>query len=1301
MTDRIAYVEAVFGADITNFRRGTAEVRRELGVLSDNVRGLSDIGRQMTMMVTAPLLALGTAAVAVTAEFDANMRNVNSILQISESQFAALSEQTRAFGAEVRSGPVAAADTLYTIVSAGFTNAEDAFGVMEVVTRTAEAGLSDLRITAEAVASSMLAFGETSAAAAQQFSDVITREVALGVGSMQSFVTANATVMPIAAALGLTFADTAQATAYLTQRGVDARTATTQLGMALNALMKPTEDMQAAFDQLGVRSASDLITQFGGLQGALVALGNTVDNQPDMLARMFGRQQATRAVLTLLNDIPQWTSFIEEFYTGIEGATDAAQAQQNMSFDAHVGRMTSALAGLGIVIGEQVLPVLTPMIDMFRDVLLFIQGLPPEVIALAVAFGAAAAAAGPLMWLLGNLASPISIVLGLISGLGIAFATDFGGIRTTVENAANGVLNSLSGLIEGIETFFAVLFPAAPDTSAVDAMFDSITETISGRVQNLTLDIAPGQTIWDVWVELDPQLQEGFTWETFRDAAMEAAGLEFAGGLQVGKLTIPLDIGLDTGGVAPYQQLNELALLPMTRGTADFGSRLRNAFEQSWPQIRAGLQTVLDNVLAWFNETFFPGLGDIGEGVLTSIGEWFSNSSAISGQMGKTGLYEAFRLLLSGDFAGALDAVTPGWGTALASGLDRAAGGIPGMLASFAKGFGELLSGLGTWLIDTGVPTVARSVGYLMGRIGSMIADGFRAIAGFITGGGAGDAAGNAAQVIGNSVITPFTEGFNDALQDAGVEPGSLDGFMTLLAGAIGLAIAGQFVFNLLSAGVGRAIWGAVTTVMGLTRGAVSLFATFMTGFAGVLNDALGSLLTASGLRVGAVAIWARLSAAMSSVVTSITNAPTWVALYAEQFVGWIGGAISQAAAGGSVLAASLQTFASGLASLASAAVAALPWVLTVAAGIVLGSVLYFSLPPETQAALQNMVSEAFDGVFGEGATASFRRSFEDFVYSAIGRSDLRSDAVTPEVQANINVQANLAWQDLAETGNAWIQHQSFGLEFAAQLGLLNAPIVTSVPVHVTPRVMGTSPVVPTPEDIADMRDISSELGRGLVVPAIEGMQQGLAEGATSIQLDMSSEAQGVMFGAAITGELEESFTTAFSDGGTVRTLWETFVTNFIAKSQEVLLEVRTTFPTIVQVATEQLSLLAGAFQPVQQAITDTLNGVNDLAAAIASLSNTNLNIGVAGAGAAGVEVDRHRASGGRLGRGMASWVGERGPEIFIPDSAGTVIPNDALDGMGGGNTVVTTNIVNISGVSDIDRLLYDLRRRGIVLNGR
>jgi hypothetical protein len=76
-------------------------------------------------------------------------------------------------------------------------------------------------------------------------------------------------------------------------------------------------------------------------------------------------------------------------------------------------------------------------------------------------------------------------------------------------------------------------------------------------------------------------------------------------------------------------------------------------------------------------------------------------------------------------------------------------------------------------------------------------------------------------------------------------------------------------------------------------------------------------------------------------------------------------------------------------------------------------------------------------------------------------------------------------------------------------------------------------------------------------------------------------------------------------------------------------------------------------------------------------------------------QMDFVNASGGRMFAdggdppvGKASIVGERGPEVFVPKTAGTIIPNHALSNMGG-TTNITNNYINaIDTKSFEDRLL-------------
>jgi lambda family phage tail tape measure protein len=63
-------------------------------------------------------------------------------------------------------------------------------------------------------------------------------------------------------------------------------------------------------------------------------------------------------------------------------------------------------------------------------------------------------------------------------------------------------------------------------------------------------------------------------------------------------------------------------------------------------------------------------------------------------------------------------------------------------------------------------------------------------------------------------------------------------------------------------------------------------------------------------------------------------------------------------------------------------------------------------------------------------------------------------------------------------------------------------------------------------------------------------------------------------------------------------------------------------------------------------------------------------------------------ADGGSPAVGQISMVGERGPELFVPRTAGTIIPNHALSGMGG-TTNVTNNYINAIDTKSFEERLY------------
>jgi len=72
--------------------------------------------------------------------------------------------------------------------------------------------------------------------------------------------------------------------------------------------------------------------------------------------------------------------------------------------------------------------------------------------------------------------------------------------------------------------------------------------------------------------------------------------------------------------------------------------------------------------------------------------------------------------------------------------------------------------------------------------------------------------------------------------------------------------------------------------------------------------------------------------------------------------------------------------------------------------------------------------------------------------------------------------------------------------------------------------------------------------------------------------------------------------------------------------------------------------------------------------------------------------------SGGPVQRGQAYVVGETGPEVFVPNSSGQIIPNHNLNtgGMVGGTVFHIENVYGVTSIRDIvDQAEFELRKRG------
>ena len=744
MAQRLAYLEAVIGADVTAFRRGMRDIRNEVGFLSETVSGISGAGRALTFMFTTPLVAMGTAAINVAAAFEASMYNINAIAGLTGQGLDALSQRALEFGANTRSGAQAAADALYTVFSAGLTDPEQAFKAMEVATYTAEAGLADLTVTTEAMLAVMLSYGDTGEEMAWRVSNAMTQMVAVGVGSMQDFSGALGSVVPTAQGLGMSVEELMGDMAFLTQRGLSAARAGTALNSALTALIKPTDAMSAAMTSLGADSSQELIDNFGGVNGALKALIDHAGGSQEALASMFGNIRGLRAINLFAGDVDMWNASMEEFNGALDGATMRAWDSQMMSFSATWDKLKSSVMGAAVVIGTQFFPILQPILSALTALALQVVTMDKGVLKMAVGFVTFAAVLPPVVWLLTSLISPFGIAIGLVTGLGIAFGENFKVIKdsileaTTDASAGIDFLKlSLSGLWDAIKPPKDIDPFENIDFSVLDDTGGSITIGGGGASQSL----------WDLYE--DSGVMETMSWTEFMDAATEGG---WDGGVIDAPITIDTGTGISDAVIQTQADIDTIAqslegTTPVL--TMPFFDRLQSAIDEFAPAIMRSLSWLGSRVIGWFGS--FDGA--ISKAIARFVGFFLNIDTSV--------IYTAITEILSGDFSSVFDAfgVDP---QAVGGFWDSVVTGLQTTFPTVTQGLETQFTALGNWVLTNAIPLLARSFGFLAGRIGVLLSNAVNAGIAYFTGGGAGDVASAIGAYVDESLVTPFSEGMQD-----------------------------------------------------------------------------------------------------------------------------------------------------------------------------------------------------------------------------------------------------------------------------------------------------------------------------------------------------------------------------------------------------------------------------------------------------------------------------------------------------------------------------------------------------------
>ena len=521
----------------------------QLQSAGDKIQGIggkvSSLGNTLTAGVTAPILAIGTAAVTMGNDFEAQMDRVQAIAGATSTEMEALDAQALQLGADTSFSASEVAQGMENLASAGFTVDEIMAAMPGMLDLAASSG-ADLATSSEIAASAIRGFG-LDASDASHVADVFAEAAARTNAQTEDMGEAMKYVAPVASSMSQSLEETAAAIGIMSDAGIKGSQAGTALRGALSRLAKPTKPMIETMEELGL-SFYDASGNMLPLNQMVEQLqdrfqGLTQEQQNNALVTLFG-QESLSGMLALIQRGPEELRDLTASFESADGA--AAQMAETMldNTSGSIEEMTGALETAGITIQRTLAPHIRDAAETVTDLVNEFSDLDEEQQKNIIGWAGIAAAAGPAVKILGTATTGLG---KLAKGAGTV-VSDLGKLVQSGGKATEGM--SLFGKVlgtlgpKGLIIGGVVAGVAAIGTAIIKAREDVINAEIDEAFGDIKLsaeeveDVAQRLTTTDWTVKLTAAIEAKEQVEEFQgqlEDSLEA----------LNKLNWKVDVGLE------------------------------------------------------------------------------------------------------------------------------------------------------------------------------------------------------------------------------------------------------------------------------------------------------------------------------------------------------------------------------------------------------------------------------------------------------------------------------------------------------------------------------------------------------------------------------------------------------------------------------------------------------------------------------------------------------------------------------------------------------------------------------------
>jgi len=398
------------GAKLDKFNKGMSDVQKSMQNIG---RKLSAVGKQLTMKVTLPIVALGAVSVKAFADFDKSMTESTAIMgKLSDSVKKDMADLAKTISTKTTFSAKELAAAYFYLASAGM-DAQQSMKALGEVARFAQAGAFDLSTATDLLTDAQTALGLSSKDAAKnqrnlvKVSDVLVKANTLANASVQQF--AEALTSKAAASLVNVNKEMEEGVAVLAayaDKGIKGTLAGERLTMMLNGLFAATQQNKKAWDDVGISlfDANGAMRGMGDIIGDLeVLLGNMTTEQKQATLAQLGFNVRTKdSILALMGSsekIKQWTRDLKK----AGGITKEVSDKQLESFSNKMKILKNRLNLVAVELGEKLAPIIEKIAKKIEKATEWFSNLSEGTKETIIQVGLLFAALGPVLSILGKI----------------------------------------------------------------------------------------------------------------------------------------------------------------------------------------------------------------------------------------------------------------------------------------------------------------------------------------------------------------------------------------------------------------------------------------------------------------------------------------------------------------------------------------------------------------------------------------------------------------------------------------------------------------------------------------------------------------------------------------------------------------------------------------------------------------------------------------------------------------------------------------------------------------------------------